>query len=312
MNPLHNSILQTLLYYDIFDHPLTSLEIFRFLPTNTVTTSDVQGTLIEMVRDRKVEESGGFYFLPGKPYPLSRLQKQGYARRLWRIARVVTSLIKRFPFVRAVIVSGDLSKNVADKKSDIDFFVITEIRRLWICRAFLTLFKKVFLLNSKKFFCINFYVSADHLEIEERNVYVATEIAHLQPTYNGSLFYQLLQANSWIKDFFPNFECSGNGHACNGADRSAIRTLLEMPFRGKWAGGLDERLMEFMRKVWKRRYPELTVEERDTIFRCRPYESRAHPGNFEEKVLAAYEQRLRKFGIGETTGSSNGNRLKGS
>ena len=95
----------------------------------------------------------------------------------------------------------------------------------------------------------------------------------------------------------------------NGANGSAIRTLLEMPFRGKWADGLDRRLMEFMRKVWKRRYPELTNKERDTIFRCRPYESRAHAGNFEEKVHAAYEHRLRKFGIPGTIDLSNGNRL---
>lgn len=55
--------------------------------------------------------------------------------------------------------------------------------------------------------------------------------------------------------------------------------------------------MNIMLKVWRRRYPQLTPEERDKMFRCRPYESRAHGGNFEEKILKAYAARLKDYGI---------------
>ena len=308
MSSLQNLILQPLLYYDIFDHPLTVVEILKFLPANTVSLSDIQVALAEMILEGKVEQSQGFYSLAGKTTGLSqqRLQKQQYARKLWMVARVVTHVLKRFPFVRAVIISGDLSKNVADKNSDIDFFVITENRRLWICRGMLTLFKKVFLLNSKKFFCINYYVSVEHMEVQERNIYTATEIAHLQPTYNEDLFYKFEEANSWVRDFFPNFRLQRNGHHRRNGNSSLLRSVLEIPFRGRWADRLDTRLMVFMKEVWKERYPLLSEEQRDKMFRCRPYESRAHGGNFEEKVLTAYAERLRSCGISQIEIDSSG------
>ena len=301
MRPLRTSILRTLLYYDIFDHPLTNSEILTFLPTNSVSAGDVEVALNALVREGSVRVSDGFYFIRenGRALSCERIEKQARAARLWKIARVVTNLIKQFPFVRAVMVSGDLSKNVASEDSDIDFFIITKSRRLWICRTLLVLFKKIFLLNSKKYFCINYYISVDQLEVKERNIYIATEIAHLKSTYNEDLHHFFLEANCWIKEYFPNLEWTRNGSSLNGSHFRLLQSLLELPFRAKWADRIDERLMETMKKIWKIRYPKLTNEQRDRMFRCRASESRAHGGNFEEKILTAYAGRLEQWGLVE-------------
>jgi len=299
MNSLQSSILRTLLYYDIFEYPLSSREVFEFLPTNSVTYEEVQDELERLVQQGVLSVSQGLYAIGGKSGLLGprRKEKELYARKLWRVARFVSQLIRRFPFVRGVFVSGDLSKNVADKDSDIDFFLITENRRLWICRAFLVLFKKIFLLNQRKFFCINHYITRDHLEVEEKNIYTACEIAHLKAAHCDGLYIQFLETNRWIKDFYPNLVFHENGWKKDEEAKSILRQLLELPFRGRWADRLDQALMNFMVKVWRRRYPELTPEERDKMFRCRPYESRAQGGNFEKRILEAYALRLKNFGI---------------
>jgi predicted nucleotidyltransferase len=41
------------------------------------------------------------------------------------LARKKAAFISKFPFIRGIFVSGSLSKNYADDKSDLDFFVVT-------------------------------------------------------------------------------------------------------------------------------------------------------------------------------------------
>ena len=96
--------------------------------------------------------------------------------------------IKRFPFVRAVFLSGELSKNISSDDGDIDFMIVTEKNRLWICRTLLTFFKKIFLFNQKKYLCINYFVDEEHLHLPKKNIFTATEIAHVKPLFNFILF----------------------------------------------------------------------------------------------------------------------------
>jgi hypothetical protein len=300
MKPLQDAIVRTLLYYDIWHHPLTAREVFRFLPVNSISFEAFEQALNAGCREGRFLEHEGYFFVPGKSPAIvsQRALKEHHARGLWRIARLVMHLIRRFPFVRAVFVSGDLSKNVATRKSDIDFFIITEPDRLWIARTLLILFKKIFLLNRKKYFCLNSFASADQLVLDEKNIFLATEIATLRPLNNAELFSRYQQANAWIREYFPNFtpDESAGPAVCNST--SLVQRLLEYPFRFIPAGRLDSYLLGLMEQTWARRYPEFDDETRRRIFRCTKTESRAYAGNFQDKILAVYEQRLREFGVG--------------
>ena len=44
-------VLKTLLYYDIFNYPLKSEEVFQFLGTNSITEDDVRTTLDALAND---------------------------------------------------------------------------------------------------------------------------------------------------------------------------------------------------------------------------------------------------------------------
>lgn len=295
---LQLEILKTLLYYDIWSHPLTAEELYAFLPVNSISLAEFKEQLGRASNVGLIQHHHGYYFIQGKSHAVAeRLKRARHARRMWFAARLGAHMIKRFPFVRAVFVSGDLSKNVTHSKSDVDFFIITEPDRLWIARTLLILFKKVFLFNSKKFFCLNSFVTSDHLTHDERNIYAATEIATLKPLYNSRLFTAYLSANDWIRSYFPNYNVRMLPlPRCNNR-RSSLQKLLELPFRLFDATRLDIRLMKMMERVWARRYPHLDETTRRRIFRCTRTESRAYVGNFQEVILALYERRLRSFGI---------------
>ncbi len=296
---MQHDLLKTLLYYDIWSHPLTEQELFTFLPVNSITPEQFHEQIENGPTGDTICKHGGYYFVKGKTEAViaTRKQRERHAQWMWMMARVSTHIIKRFPFVRAVFVSGDLSKNATQSSSDIDFFIITEPERLWITRSLLILFKKLFLFNRKKFFCLNYFTTADNLLLDGRNVYHATEVATLKPMFNKALFDDYICANSWVKQFFPNFDVSTISLPRTNDRRSLLQKLLEIPFRFFDASKLDEFLMKQMQSLWANRYPEFDEATRKKIFKCTRTESRTFIGNFEEKILAIYNQRLKDFGI---------------
>ena len=299
MKSLQSDILRTLLYYDIWHYPLTATELFTFLPVNSMTFEEFDKYLREQATGDDILFDQGYYFVRGKGPGIvpQRREKEHHAQLMWRMAAISMHIIKRFPFVRGVCVSGDLSKNATNRKSDVDFFVITEPGRLWITRTLLILFKKVFLLNSKKYFCLNYFVTTDHLTLDDHNVFLATEIAHLKPLYNSGLFRKYFASNQWIRDYFPNYDLRHLQFPVANERQSLLQRLLEIPFSFIAADTLNTYLMNKMAAIWARRYPEFDDTTRRKIFRCTKSESRAYVGNFEEKILAIYEQKLREFGV---------------
>ena len=214
------------------------------------------------------------------------------------MARFAVHIIKRCPFVRGVFISGELSIGSTGPGSDVDFLIVTAPGRLWIARALLIMFKKVFLLNRKKFFCVNSFVSTDHLAIAERNIYQATEVAHVKAAHNDALLRAFHAANQWVRDYFPNFEPSELSRPPIPPSRpSRLQSLLELPFRLIPADLLDAWLMRMMERTWARRYPRFDAATRSCIFRCTRTESRAYAGNFQDRILARYGERIRSLGV---------------
>lgn len=300
LSPLSEHILRTLLYYDIFGHPLSSDELFVLLPRNSVSPGQLLEELTAMVHRGILEHQDGFYALANRHADFGRLRRdrEKLARRRLRTSYLMTHVIRRFPFVRGVFLSGDLSKGVASPDSDIDYVIVTAPGRLWICRSMLVLFKKIVLLNRRKYFCLNYYIDTSHLRLEETDYYTATEIAHLKPLHNSALFLKTMNSNAWIRRYFPNYRVFAFPHPKCNDRRSGLQRLLELCFAGKWADRLDDRLMRFMIRTWERRYPAYDAATRARIFRCSRTESRAFIGNFAEKVIELYNGRLSQYHLG--------------
>lgn len=299
MSPVHAHILRTLLYYDIWSHPLTAKELFTFLSVNSMTFADFEKHLVSALECGLVQQFQGFYYVIGKtPDVVSRRgTMEAHARSMWTKARISMQVIRRFPFVRAVMVSGDLSKNVTGPGSDVDFFIVTEPGRLWIARTLLVLFKKVFLLNSKKYFCVNSFVTSDNLELDEHNIFLATEVATLKPLYNSEMFHRYISANRWVMEYFPNWNIEKNMTVSPRERQSILQRLLEFPFRFLPSDSIDTYLLNQMKRIWAQRYPEFDEDTRQRILRCTKGESRTYVGNFQHKILALYHQRLAAFRV---------------
>ena len=198
------TILKTLAYFDIFDYPLSEKELKNFLHEK-VDSSLFSETITQLLRDKIVFSLNGFYALDNDPSKVERrLEGNMRARKLLPTAQSIGSFLFKFPYVRGVAVSGSLSKNYADKKADIDFFIIIKANRLWIARTILHLFKKTtFLIGRQHYYCMNYFIDEEALRIPEKNIYTATEVITLLPVAGSVTINKFFEANAWSRDSFP-------------------------------------------------------------------------------------------------------------
>lgn len=295
MKVTQKAIIRTLLYFDIFDHPLNKTELFELNGTSP-PQEEFNHDLEELVTAQLIGHDSGYFFLgDGFLKIKERIDKHERSVKHNRIAHFVSGMIFRYPFVRAVMVTGSLSKKSQSPKADIDFFVITMPGRLWLCRTFLMIFKKIFLLNSKKYFCINYFIDSVNLEIPEKNIFTATELAYLQPMNNTALFRQFMDANAWMKTYFPNRTVQSDG--CRETRDPIIKRTLERTFKGKLGDKLDTALMNIYRRRSYRKFAKSQNHLFSLNFKTEKHVSKHHPNGFQDRIMNQYEAKISEFEI---------------
>lgn len=290
---LEKYIIKTLAYYDIFLYPLTAEEIFHNLRLNHTSEAEVKKLLDCLVSKKILYQKGKYYLLKDDDSYITRREKGNkLAQKRMKTARRMSWFISKFPFIRAILLSGSLSKGFMEENSDIDYFVVTHPNRLWFSRTVLMIFKKIFLLNSKRIFCINYFVDSDNLEIEEKNIFTATEITTLIPTFGPSIYDELYNKNIWIKNYYPNFPKRVTDTVLpekKGLFKSSLEKILGANFGDK----LDDYFMKMFEKYNRKKYNKYELEEFKLAFKSSKKESKHHPNFFQKKVLTTFENKIK-------------------
>jgi predicted nucleotidyltransferase len=291
-----NSILKALAYFNIFSYPLTKEEIIKYLDS-IYTEAEYEAAFRFLETEKIIFNDGGYYSLMNDPLLAKRRVKGNtIALQQMRIAEKVAKLLSGFPFVRSVAVSGSLSKNYAEEKSDIDIFIITAVNRLWIARTFMHVFKKLtFLAGRQHWFCMNYYVDEAGLEIKEKNIFTATEIATAIPLRGESTFRQFLDANNWVTGFFPHF--TPDTTKCQKSKKGFIKAIFEFVLHNRFGNWLDNWLMFHTVKRWNRKTRQGKRYKNGAIMGMDAGKHFSKPllQNTQEKVLACYQLKLKQL-----------------
>ena len=294
--PLLGRLLEPLFYYDVFSHPLTKGEIYTYANIQRKTlSSSLTNLLEEAVDNQMLVYNNGFYQLSKNDDSIKkRLENNRRADKYIRRAKWMSRLMLCFPFVRAVFVSGSLSKHVITEDGDIDYFIVTKPGRLWIARTFLILFKKICLFNSYKHFCVNYFVDENHLEIDEKNRFTATEVATILPMKGYDLYVQFINSNQWIKQYYPNCKEKPKEKVSN-VRRTFFQILFEWMLDNKLGDRLDDYCMRRTLQVWQKKFPHLPSEDFQLALKTRKGVSKHHPQLFQNKVISAFNDRVSFF-----------------
>lgn len=281
--------IKTILYFSIFRYPLTLEEIHSY--TNNLNCSDTENELLHLIEQKILTKVDDFYVYGSDlDSVIKRLRGNMNAKKIMAKAHERALFISKFPFVESVGISGSLSKGYYDNDSDIDFFVITKHNKLWVCRTLLMLYKKIFLLNSRKYFCVNYFISDQQLEIEEKNRFTATELKTLIPMQGKNAFEQFYNRNLWIKDYFSKFEI--NLESVPEIKKNGLTKTIEFFFDNGFGNTIDYLFKSITLRKWRAKFKFLSEDDFKIALKSTKNISKHHPSNFQKKVILSLNDKL--------------------
>ena len=292
---IQKEILKTLLYFDVFSYPLTSHEIYE--NTAVLTTHEtIEHELRTLLSIGIVKQSRNFYSTSDSIIVNTerRLEGNKQAKKMLVKANEISKKIFNFPFVSGVCISGGLSKNYFDENSDFDFFIITKPNRLWISRTLYILLFKLFSKEKQKLYCLNYFISEADLTINDQNLFVATELAYLIPTFNHPLYKKLLQTNFWYKEYLMNKNEVGS-ISNSELQESTLKKIIEFFFVGKFGNWMDSVFLNLTLNRWRKKYPEMSSEDFELQFRSRKHVCKRHTYGYQNKVLQMFSDKVKDF-----------------
>jgi hypothetical protein len=173
---------------------------------------EVEESISELLKRNKIKFKNNKYFLNNTKTKESENFYEDSVDYFDRLQHL-NFIFQGIPFVQMVGVTGTLaSYHFNQETDDVDLFIICSRNRLWITRLFLVLIFKILNIyvnnkNPNLKLCPNLYISDHNLswEIGKRNIYVANEIAMMQPIFQrNDAYFKFLSENKWISEFLPN------------------------------------------------------------------------------------------------------------
>lgn len=256
------SILRTLIYFDVFKHPLDASELQAYCNFPKVNQTAINESLINLEVAGLIHQHLGYYSISKQENrAIRRIDANKRAEPYIKLAFRLSRWIGAFPFVRAVMISGSLSKRCVYKDSDIDYLIITKGNRIWFVRGALRLLVKLlFLKRFKKYFCLNYFLDQDHLTLDLQNHYIASEMAFLIPTYGKEEYLKLWEENEWVRDYYPNFPLAQVAHIPSSKPK-ALKALSEWLLNNKLVDYLDHSYQKYSNRNWAKKQKEKEISK---------------------------------------------------
>jgi len=302
LHSLEMSLVKTVAYADIYDYPLRVEEAWRYLIGIPASLEEVRqalsgGTIIGQL----ISQSQGYLTLHGREGLAElRRERERESNRLWPLAIHYGRLMAHLPFIRMVAVTGALAMDNVNHRRDIDYLVITQEGRLWLCRAMVILLVR-WAANRGIALCPNYFLSENALSLRQRDLYTAHELIQMVPLFGSGTYGRFRRLNRWTEDHLPNargmdppklanIKLSPHGQQL--AIESPLRTHIEKMLRSPLGDWLEA--WEMNRKVRKLSAVQPPQNGREEA-QFSPQWCKGHFDGHAVRALKEYSSRLQRI-----------------
>ncbi len=293
MNSVEVAIMRTILYADVFNFPLTTHEIHRYLiHDNALSQSQITKTLenSSYLKQHLYCEKGYFCLQVHKQIIQIRQKREKVSQELWSDAIRYGKWLSRIPFVRMVALTGALAvRNPSDSDDDFDYLLVTTSGRVWLARAFAIILVRIVKIFGREL-CPNYVLADDQLGQSRQDLYTAHEVAQMQPIYGSKTYSQMLNQNPWVQDYLPNTIT----HSLLQDSPYRLRKIAEWLLSG-WVGDKLEQ-WEYQRKLEKFS-PKIVQPESSAEINQNSV--KGHFQDHGQPVLQRYHELLNEYGLDE-------------
>jgi len=208
-------IQKTISFFSLFNYPLTAFEVWKYLPVKA-KFSEVLFCLDNGLEN--INQKNGQYFPALCEKNLEkRNRRYNYSDRKFKQAIKISKIFRFIPYIKMIAIVNIIGSANMRNESDIDFFIVTVPKRIWLTRFFCVLIAKI--LNkrpqknkTKDTICLSFYITEDNLNLENLMLnsldwYFIYWLACLVPIYDADNYYEkLINHNLWLKKTLPNWK----------------------------------------------------------------------------------------------------------
>ncbi len=281
-----NAIVNTLLYSDIFDFPLTEDELYYYLITDTkIPKSEFKKALERVLPSLTYQKP--YIALPKRENIIYKRKKSEQLltlkrKKAFQIARILSYI----PTIYFIGLSGGVGAGSLQKDADIDFFIITKKNCIYITRLIsllvLTIFgkrRKRKEKNAKDKICLNMFLdeSSLSLPLDRHEIYTAHEIAQIYPLIDrNNTYLRFLSSNKWVANFLA--------HAISG--RKVSFKKLQKTFGENLLRMMEPIARYFQIEYIARHKTKEVVTNNFVAF---------HPRDYRSKTLKIYYQKMSEY-----------------
>ena len=214
---IKKEILKTITFFDFFSQPLSFWELFKFLEIK-VKLSELDLNLENLIVEEKIASQDGFYYLKGQDHLVDlRFRRFNYFQAKLKKARNFSRIIAWWPGISGIFLSNIIGDHNLREGSDLDLFIITKNKRIWLSRFFCVLVAKI--LNrrpnkktKKDKICLSFYIDDLNLDLEkylysQEDRYFIYWLANLEALFFRKDILEHFQINNiWLNKYLPNLK----------------------------------------------------------------------------------------------------------
>jgi hypothetical protein len=291
---VESAILETVLYSDLFDYPLTYDELAHYLIRVETDVETVHAYLASpRYLNGHLQQMDGYVLARRRESIVDRrCARRRSSARLWIRARRFARALGALPFVRMVGVTGALAMDNSAPGDDIDVMIVAAPGRVWTARLFAVGLVVVGRLLGDTL-CPNYLISEDALSLEIRDLFAAHEFAQMVPLFGFEVYDRLRSANAWVYEHLPNAYAPlrrEREHA-PGAFGRACKRAAEWLLGGRLGDALER---WEMRRKQRKFAPRMTTESRARLDRDHV---KGHFEDYGQTVMKLYAERLAEFRI---------------
>ena len=292
MNRQELAIVRTVTYASLFDYPLTLEQLRLTMISLAMSRDEILATYDGSMRLRSlVEHRDGFFFPAGRGDLVGeRRRREARSREFLARHTRLLQWVCALPFTRMVALSGSIAHLNLEDGGDLDLFIVTRGRRVWLVTLAMILLTR--LLGARRIVCANLVMSDTHLAIkeEEQDLFTANQVLHLKPLFGMEVLEGFVAANPFVAMFYPN-------HAPRAAAGFAIhrgRALRWLKAAAEWVLVVPSPALEaFCRHAYGWHLKRRSVSWRSPEqVRLQPDYLKLHTHSHRQSVLDRFDRRV--------------------
>jgi hypothetical protein len=139
---------------------------------------------------------------------------------------------------------------------------------------------------------MNYYIDEEMLQIKEKNIYTAIEIATLLPLRGIEIFKEFFKQNDWSKSYLPNHSLRVS--YVEETRNPFFKKTVEFIFRNSFGNLVDLLLMNISVLLWKKKTRMGKLNKRGIVLSmdASKHYAKPNPMAFQKKFMTLYEKKI--------------------